>query len=256
MESSVYSRRELIGGMTIASVAASTAAMAAADSSSSTFPVTTPFAFRGQHIPQPLPFDPGKLSGLSEKLLVSHHDNNYVGAVKNLNRLEKELAQVTKDTPAFVVGGLRQNELAYRNSMTLHEAYFSNLGGSGRPSGAIATALNAAYGSVDTWELHFRNTCTALGGGSGWVVLAYELMTGELRLYGSNHHTQSLTTALPLLVMDMYEHAYAIDFGAAAAKYIDAFFANIQWDAVNHRLDQAVKFARQLKAHEARAGEP
>jgi Fe-Mn family superoxide dismutase len=72
-------------------------------------------------------------------------------------------------------------------------------------------------------------------------------MTGELRTFGSINHTQSLATSLPLLVMDMYEHAYAIDFGAAAAKYIDAFFANIQWDVVSRRLEQADTLARSLR---------
>jgi Fe-Mn family superoxide dismutase len=211
-------------------------------------PLVAPVAFQGQHLPQPLPFNPAKLNGLSEKLLISHHDNNYVGAVKNLNRLEQELAQVTKDTPAFIVGGLRQNELMFRNSMMLHEAYFGNLGGNGAVSGAIAAALNNSYGSIDNWQLQFRSSCAALGGGSGWVVLAYELMTGELRTYGANHHTQSLSSSLPLLVMDMYEHAYAIDFGAAAAKYIDAFVANIHWEAVNQRLEQAGKVGALLRA--------
>src|ERR1700710_454754 len=138
MDSTPYSRREMIAGLTVAGLTASTLATAATESSS---PPMVPAAFRGQQQAQPLPFNPAKLNGLSEKLLISHHDNNYAGAVKNLNRLEQELAQVTKDTPAFVVGGLRQNELTYRNSMTLHEAYFGNLGGDGKASGAIATAL-------------------------------------------------------------------------------------------------------------------
>ena len=80
------------------------------------------------------------------------------------------------------------------------------------------------------------------------MILGYELMTGEVRTYGANHHTQSLASAVPLLVMDMYEHAYAMDYGAAAARYIDAFFANVQWDAVNQRFEQANKLARLLKA--------
>jgi Fe-Mn family superoxide dismutase len=198
-----------------------------------------PSAFAGQHKPQPLPFDPRSLNRLSERLIVSHHENNYGGAIRNLNNLEKQLAQVTKDTPAFLVGGLRQHELMYRNSMTLHEAYFGNLGGNGRADGAIADAIADAYGSVDAWETHFRLSGASLGGGSGWAILAFELGTGELRTFWSGHHTQALASALPLLVMDMYEHAYQIDYGAAALKYIDAFFANIQWDAVNRRLEQA-----------------
>lgn len=245
MDNSPFSRRKMLGRMTATSLAASAVAQSANESLAAATAAAPP-AFRGKHVPQPLPFNPAKLNGLSEKLLISHHDNNYAGAVKNLNRLEQELANVSKDTPAFVVGGLRQNELTFRNSMTLHEAYFGNLGGDGKASGAVATALQSAYGSLENWELHFRSTAAALGGGSGWVVLAYELRTGELRTYGGNHHTQSLAGSLPLLVMDMYEHAYALDFGAAAVKYIDAFFVNLLWDTVNARLEQAVKMARLL----------
>lgn len=242
MTTPLQTRREMLTGLTAVSLAG---AAAAASAESAAAPV--PPAFRGQHSVKPLPFNPAKLSGLSEKLLVSHHDNNYAGAVKNLNRLEQELAQVNPDTPAFVVGGLRQGELAFRNSMTLHEAYFGNLGGNGKISGAIATALARMYGTIDNWTLQFRSTGASLGGGSGWVVLGYELQTGELRTAGANHHTQSLAASLPLLVMDMYEHAYALDYGAATAKYVDAFFANVQWDAVNQRLDQAEKLSRDLR---------
>jgi Fe-Mn family superoxide dismutase len=99
---------------------------------------------------------------------------------------------------------LRQSEITYRNSMTLHEAYFGNLGGDGKSSGAIASALSTAYGSVGNWELQFRSTAASLGGGSGWVVLGYELMTGELRTTAAINHTQSQASALPLLVLDMY----------------------------------------------------
>jgi superoxide dismutase, Fe-Mn family len=247
MDSPLPSRRQVLAGLTAATLAG-TASAATLSSPVVTPSIPTLPAFRGQHAPRPLPFDPAKLNGLSEKLLVSHHDNNYIGAVKNLNRLEQELAQVTKDTPAFVVGGLRQNELAYRNSMTLHEAYFGNLGGDGKASGAIATDISGAYGSLDQWRMHFQGIGSSLAGGSGWVILGYELMTGELRTFGSINHTQSLSTSLPLLVMDMYEHAYAIDFGAAAARYIDAFFANIQWDVVNRRLEQANRVSGSLRA--------
>jgi superoxide dismutase, Fe-Mn family len=136
----------------------------------------------------------------------------------------------------------------HRSPLTFHEAYFGNLGGDGKPSAAIGKALTEAYGSIDTWELHFRSTAASLGGGSGWVVLGYELTTGELRTTSAINHTQSMASSFPLLAMDMYEHAYAIDYGAAAAKYIDAFIANIQWDAVNRRLEQADKMARAIRA--------
>lgn len=209
--------------------------------------ITMP-ALAGKHVLQPLPFAPSKLKGLSEKLIASHHENNYGGAVRNLNKLEEQLALVTKDTPPFIVGGLRQHELMFRNSATLHEAYFANLGGDGHPSGSIVEQLAVGYGSYDAWETHFRLTGASLGGGSGWAILAVELLTGELRTFWSGHHTQVLATAFPLLVMDMYEHAYQMDYGAAAAKYIDAFFANLQWDEVSRRMEQARSLHRQLSA--------
>ncbi|HET9957133.1 MAG TPA: Fe-Mn family superoxide dismutase [Polyangiaceae bacterium] len=197
---------------------------------------------------QPLPFKAGTLNGLSERMIVSHHENNYGGAVKNLNRVEQELSQIAADTPPFVVAGLRQSELTFRNSKTLHEAYFGNLGGNGKRSGMIEKALTEAYGSSARWEEHFRATGAGLGGGSGWVMLDLELSTGELRTAWSGHHTQTLATAIPLLVLDMYEHAYQMDFGAAAARYIDAFFANLNWDEVNRRLERALAASRALRA--------
>src|SRR5205814_3182167 len=104
-------------------------------------------ALAGAHATVPLPFKPNALNGLSEKMIVSHHDNNYAGAVKNLNKVEQELARINADTPPFVVAGLRQSELTFRNSKNLHEAYFGNLGGDGKRSGAIEKALSEAYGA-------------------------------------------------------------------------------------------------------------
>jgi Fe-Mn family superoxide dismutase len=197
-------------------------------------------ALAGTHVVVPLPFNPSSLNGISEKLITSHHDNNYAGAVKNLNNVEQDLALIKADTPPFVVGGLRTSELTFRNSKTLHEAYFGNLGGNGQRSGAIEKALADAYGASSRWEEQFRATGASLGGGSGWVILALELDTGGLRTSWSGNHTQTLATAVPLLVMDMYEHAYQMDYGAAAAKYIDAFFTNIKWDEVNRRYERAL----------------
>jgi Fe-Mn family superoxide dismutase len=206
-------------------------------------------ALSASHTPLALPFDPKALKGLSERLMVSHHENNYGGAVRNLNRCEQELSAITKDTPPFVVAALRERELTFRNSKSLHEAYFGNLGGDGRRGGAIETALAAAYGASSRWEEHFRATGMGLGGGSGWVILSYELDTASLRTVASAVHTQTLSSSVPLLVMDMYEHSYHLDFGTAVARYIDAFFANIQWDAVNARLELAARASAILRGH-------
>jgi Fe-Mn family superoxide dismutase len=183
--------------------------------------------------PKPLPFNPSKLKGLSEKLLVSHHDNNYAGALKNLLKAEEELGRVNeRNTPPLVTYGLRERELTFRNSVTLHEAYFGNLGGDGK--------VPAGYAK---YEEPLRACAGSQAGGSGWTLLSLELDTGELRVSWSGNHTQTLATAVPLLVIDMYEHSYAMDYGAAAAKYIDAFFANAKWDEVQRRHELGLKAA-------------
>jgi Fe-Mn family superoxide dismutase len=201
--------------------------------------MTTPTALTGTHTMVPLPFKPSALVGLSEAMINSHHQNNYGAAVDGLNHVEQELANISTDTPPFMVIGLRERELNFRNSKSLHECYFGNLGGDGKASGSVEKAVAAAYGGFGRWEEHMRATGMGLGGGSGWVILAYELDTGALRTFGSQHHTQTLALSLPLLAMDMYEHAYQMDFGAAVVRYMDAFFANVNWDEVNRRFERA-----------------
>jgi superoxide dismutase, Fe-Mn family len=201
----------------------------------------------GSHVATPLPFDATKLKGISEKLITSHWQNNYGGAVKNLNKVEEQLAAVTKDTPAFVVGGLKDRELGYTNSLILHEHYFANLGGDGKPGGAAASAISDAFGGLARWEEQFRATGMSLSGGSGWTILDFNLHSGELRTYWSGNHTQALAYGKPLLVLDMYEHAYQMDYGAAAAKYVDAFFENVNWDEVERRLQAALRAWKALR---------
>jgi Fe-Mn family superoxide dismutase len=236
-------RRETLTALSIGGAAAVLAANGAAcasqePSKATAAPAREP-ARPGSHPIVPLPFDAAKLKGISEKLIVSHHDNNYGGAVKNLNKVEAELARIDKDTPGFVVGGLKQSELTYTNSMILHELYFASLGGDGKAGGSIEKALADAYGGIARWEEEFRATGASLGGGSGWVVLDFDFHSGGLRNHWSSNHTQVLAGGAPLLVMDMYEHAYQMDYGAVAAKYIDAFFQNVNWDEVNKRLERA-----------------
>ena len=208
--------------------------------------MTTPTALTGIHSMVPLPFAAGSLVGLSEAMISSHHQNNYGSAVDSLNNVELELANLATETPPFMVAALRERELTFRNSKTLHEHYFGNLGGDGKRSGAIDKALSDAYGTAGRWEEQMRATGMGLGGGSGWAILGFELDTGALRTFGSGHHTQTLALSFPLLVMDMYEHAYQMDFGASAARYIDAFFANVNWDEVNRRFERARQMNAQL----------
>jgi Fe-Mn family superoxide dismutase len=202
-----------------------------------------PAAFTGRHAPRPLPFDPAKLNGLSEKLVRSHHENNYTGAVKALNLVEQRLASLgkEKDLPAYVYGDLKREELLRTGSVVLHEHYFANLGGSGKADGNARKLLEKWFGTYETWEAEFKRTGMALAGGSGWAILAYNVHTRELHNYWSADHAHNPPFSVPILVLDMYEHAYHIDYGAAAAKYVDAFMANVNWDEVNRRVESIGK---------------
>lgn len=198
----------------------------------------------GKHAPVPLAWKPGGLTGISEKMITSHHDKNYAGAVKNLNKVETDLAALKPDAPGYLVAGLREKQLTYGNSVVLHEHYFGNLGGNGKRSGALDTRLGTDFGA-GAWEAQVRAAATALGGGSGWVVVGLSLHDGSLVISSSTNHTQAVAFGAPLLVLDMYEHAYAIDYGADHAPYIEAFFKNIAWDVVEARYDHAMKVISQ-----------
>ena len=209
--------------------------------------MTHPRALSGSHKIVPLPFHPGSLNGISERLITSHHDHNYAAAVSSLNHVEAELARITEETAPFLVHGLGERELVFRNSKTLHEAYFKNLGGDGHASGMVETAISDTYGTIATWETTFKATGKSLGGGSGWVVLGQEYETGALRTFWSGNHSQTLASTAILMIMDMYEHAYQIDFGADYEKYIDVFFKNVNWDEVNRRYELAQRATEVLR---------
>jgi superoxide dismutase, Fe-Mn family len=113
-----------------------------------------------------LPFDPIRIKGLSEKLLVSHYENNYTGAVKRLNAITAQLANTDFATaPVFVVNGLKREELIAANSMILHELYFDGLGGDGQPTGAISDAIERDFGNYERWKTEFTAIGKAEGGG-------------------------------------------------------------------------------------------
>lgn len=218
-----------------ASVALATAAAAAGDPKDTMSNVP---AFQGSENPKSLPFDPAKLNGLSERLIRSHWENNYGGSVKALAVVKKRLAQALgdKDLPPYLYNDLKREHLLRTGSVVFHEFYFENLGGNGRAGAADRQAIAQAFGSFDAWETEFRRIGAGLGGGSGWVVLGFNQHTRQLENYWMADHAHGPAATAPILVMDMYEHSYQMDFGAAAAKYIDAFFQNIQWDAVSARL--------------------
>lgn len=179
---------------------------------------------------KPLACDPAKLKGLSEKLVVSHYENNYGGAVKRLNAITGQLQTLDfSKAPVFTINGLKREELIAANSMILHELYFDGLGESGSPNGKLLDALQRDFGSLDRWQAEFSYMGKAQGGGSGWVLLSYSHRDQKLGNQWAADHTCNLAGATPILALDMYEHSYHMDYGAKAAAYVDASLNNINW---------------------------
>lgn len=223
-ETSNLDRREIIG----AGLAIGTALVTSAGPASAQAPAPQP---AGPYAIKPLPFDPTRIKGMSEKILVSHHDNNYAGAVRRLNAINAQLMTLDWGTaPVFVVNGLKREELIAANSMLLHELYFDSLGGGGQAAGALADAIQRDFGGYQRWQAQFSAMGKAEGGGSGWVLLAYSPRDKRLINTWAADHTMTLAGGRLLLGLDMYEHSYHMDYGARAGDYVDAFMQAINWD--------------------------
>ncbi|WP_143271785.1 superoxide dismutase [Bradyrhizobium mercantei] len=231
-------RRNFIAG--VGAAAASTAVLGTNQALAETKPQTGAKAMSYQA--KPMPFDPKSITGISEKILVSHYENNYVGAVKRLNAIGTQLAELDfAKAPNFMINGLKREELIAANSMILHEIYFDGLGGAGKPGGALTEAIARDFGSMERWRAEFSAMGKAEGGGSGWVILAYSPRDKRLVNQWAADHTTTLAGGRPVLVLDMYEHAYHMDFGAAAARYVDIYMEAIRWDNAARLYEQYSK---------------
>jgi Fe-Mn family superoxide dismutase len=189
------------------------------------------------------------MNGLSERLLVSHYENNYGGALRRLNAIRARLATLDcAHTPVFEINGLKREELIAASSVILHENYFDSLGGHGDnpPSGldepptGLAQAFERDFGSVKAWRAEFTSIAKALSGGSGWAILAWSERLGCLINQWAADHAHNLPGATPILALDMYEHAYHLDFGAKAAAYVDQVMANLNWERIGARYRLAI----------------
>jgi Fe-Mn family superoxide dismutase len=132
--------------------------------------------------------------------------------VKRLNAIGTQLAELDfAKAPNFVINGLKREELVASNSMILHEIYFDGLGGGARASGPLADAIARDFGSTERWRSEFAAMGKAEGGGSGWVILAYSPRDKRLVNQWAADHTTTLAGGRPVVVLDMYEHAYHMD---------------------------------------------
>jgi len=185
----------------------------------------------------PIYVRPWTLNGITPRLIESHYEINYGGAVARLNAITEQIAALDPASAGDTIARLKRDELAALNSTLLHELYFASLGGDGRAiPKALAQAFERDFGSADRWRAEFMALAASLAGGSGWVLLSYIPRDGRLINHMASDHSQSAAGGIPILALDMYEHAYHIDFGANAGAYIAAFMRNMDWNAVEKRL--------------------
>ncbi len=183
---------------------------------------------------KPLPFKK-QLVGISEKTLQIHHDKLYVGYVAKKNEIEEKLETVDIKTANQTYSDLRalkDAETFAVNGVYLHEYYFNVLGGDGKPSGALMKAIEDEFGTYQHWEAMFKACGMAA---RGWVVTAWDTMEQKVKIYiGDMHNQGGVWGSLPLIVLDVYEHAYFIDYGSDRKAYIEDFMKNLNWTAANH----------------------
>jgi Fe-Mn family superoxide dismutase len=190
----------------------------------------------------PIHCRPWLLNGLSLKLIESHYENNYGGALRRLNAITEQLESLDfAKAPGYLLNSLKREELVALNSTLLHELYFASLGGDGKPTKAVSEILTRDFGSVDRWRSEFVAMGNALRGGSGWVLLVYVPRDRRLVNQYASEHSQAVAGGIPVLALDMFEHAYHIDFGANATAYVDAFMRNIDWSGIEARYEDAAK---------------
>jgi Fe-Mn family superoxide dismutase len=194
------------------------------------------------YVMKPLPCDPSRIRGMSERMIVSHYENNYGGAVKRLNLIDEQLAGLDfAKAPSFVINGLKREQLIATNSMVLHEVFFAGLGDESEPDATLKEALARDFVSYDRWRDEFVAMGKALGGGSGWVLLTWLPRDRKLVNQWASDHCHTLAGGMPILALDMYEHSYHIDYGAKAANYVDVFMAAINWPTVQRAFKEVQK---------------
>lgn len=176
------------------------------------------------------------LPGLSEKQLSEHHSVLYAGYVKKINEINQKMetaAPAEANATFSLIRELKLEETFALNAIKLHEGYFDNMGGDGVAKGSIKDVLAKDFGSFEKWEEQFK----AMGiAARGWVVLAYDLEDGKLHNYLCDVHNQGgVWGAIPILILDVYEHAYFLDYGTGRKAYIEAFMKTVEWKEVDNR---------------------
>ena len=187
---------------------------------------------------------PKGLKGISDQQLEYHFETHYKGYVTKINEVWERLQTVdrSKANQNFSeYRALKVEESFNLMGVVLHELYFENIkdGKDSKPSAKLMKHLEKNFGSFEKWKDDFRACGIAL---RGWAVLIYDLSTGKLINNGLDaHNVYGFLNAIPLLVLDVYEHAYYADQGPKRLPYIEAFFENVNWNVVSKRLERALK---------------
>jgi Fe-Mn family superoxide dismutase len=191
---------------------------------------------------KPFTFNPDKVKGLSAELLRSHHAH-YADQVKRLNAIHEELTKLDfANAEPAKLAELKREELATHNATILHELYFDGIGEAPiPPSGLLAQAMARDYGSMDRWKAEFAASGRSLASGTGWVIMAYSARDKRISTFVASDDSMTPASTLPLLAMDMSEHAYGADYGNDTAKYVDAFMAAIKWTNAERLYREAMR---------------
>ncbi|MDO8690737.1 MAG: superoxide dismutase [Dehalococcoidia bacterium] len=192
-----------------------------------------------------------EMEGISRRQIDEHYDVLYKGYVNKLNEIEAKIPasdMAEANATYSLIRELKKEEVFVTDAIRLHELYFENLGGDGRGcSGQILDLIKEDFGAYEKWEAELK----ALGVASrGWVVLAFDWADHKLHNYITDIHSEAVWDASALLILDVYEHAYFIDYGTARKKYLEAFVKNINWAAVNSRIER-LRLAEIRKAHQS-----
>src|SRR3989344_3685616 len=174
------------------------------------------------------------LDGLSLKMLEAHY-KLYEGYVKKSNEIQKKVDEADKSEANGVysyIGELKRQETFAVNGLKLHEVYFGHLQGAGVPKGELVKMIEKDWGSLDIWKEEMVATGMSA---RGWAILAFDYRDNRLHIYGSDaHNVGAVWAAIPIIVLDVYENAYFMDYGIGRKAYIDSFFKNLDWDFANN----------------------
>jgi len=188
---------------------------------------------------KPIPFPYDTLEGISEKQIRYHHDKHYASYVKNRDNIEQKLKEARDKGDFSGIRGLKLNESHNASGMILHEIYFDCLGGKGGlPTGKLADKINEDFGSYENWKKEFLAMAKS---SRGWVLLCFDPSDNRLHNFNVDFHDiGAIWGSVPILALDVWEHAYYLDYGPDRGKYIEAFFKNINWKRINEKLKKLI----------------